>query len=165
MLRLRWCRTSQTWHCHRPYCAWGLSMAKSIPGTLGRMSFGPRWVSCTQMIAHWCLLMRSAISCCFAAERPSTLKGKTVRVGPEKVVCVWLWPLSFPSILKKGSFEGGGRIAVIDANSREELLSVDTNSLRHLPRRSGKNCNLQFANSDIILFKEKYIIDYDRHSP
>ena len=26
-----------------PYCAWGLSMAKCIPGTLGRMSFGPRW--------------------------------------------------------------------------------------------------------------------------
>ena len=28
------------------------------------------------------------------------------------------------------------------------LLSVDTNSLRHLPRRSSKNCDLQFANSD-----------------
>ena len=28
------------------------------------------------------------------------------------------------------------------------MLSVDTNSLRHLPRRSSKNCDVQFANSD-----------------
>ena len=33
-----------------------------------------------------------------------------------------------------------------DANSWEEGPSVDTNSLRHLPRRSSKNCHLQFAN-------------------
>ena len=39
-----------------------------------------------------------------------------------------------------------------DANSWEDVLSVDTNSLRPLPRRSSKNCNMQFANSDI--FKE-----------
>ena len=35
-----------------------------------------------------------------------------------------------------------------NANSWEEVLSVDTNSLIHLPRRSSKNCNLQFANCD-----------------
>ena len=35
-----------------------------------------------------------------------------------------------------------------DANSRQGVLSVDTNSLRHLPRRSSKNCDLPFANAD-----------------
>ena len=35
-----------------------------------------------------------------------------------------------------------------DANSWEEVLSVDTNSSRHFPRRSSKNCDLQFANCD-----------------
>ena len=67
-----------------PFCAWGLSMANSIPGTLGRMSCGPRWVSCMQTTAHWCLLLRSATSCCFAADSPSTLKDMIVRAGPEK---------------------------------------------------------------------------------
>ncbi len=33
-----------------------------------------------------------------------------------------------------------------DANSWQDVLSVDTNNLRHLPRRSSKNCDLQFAN-------------------
>ena len=28
------------------------------------------------------------------------------------------------------------------------MSSVDTGSLRHLPRRSIKNCNLEFANTD-----------------
>ena len=37
------------------------------------------------------------------------------------------------------------------------MHSVDTNSLRHLSRRSSKNCELQFANSD--RFKENYIDD------
>ena len=36
-------------------------------------------------------------------------------------------------------------------------MSVDTNSLRHLPRRSCKNCDLQFANTDRL--KENYSID------
>ena len=44
-----------------------------------------------------------------------------------------------------------------DANSWEDVLSVDTNSLRYLLRWSSKNCHLQFANSDI--FKENYSID------
>ena len=35
-----------------------------------------------------------------------------------------------------------------DANSWKDMLSVDTNNLRHLPRRSSKNCDLQFANTD-----------------
>ena len=35
-----------------------------------------------------------------------------------------------------------------DANSWQDVLSVDSNSLRHLPRRSSKNCDLQFANCD-----------------
>ena len=61
-------------------------MAKSIPDTLGRMSFGPRWVSCMQMTAHWCLLLRSATSCCFAADWPSTLNDLTMRAGPEKIL-------------------------------------------------------------------------------
>ena len=34
------------------------------------------------------------------------------------------------------------------ANSWQDVLSVDTNSLRHLPRRSSQNCDLQFANID-----------------
>ena len=34
------------------------------------------------------------------------------------------------------------------ANSWEDVLSDDTNSLRHLSRRSSKNCDLQFANTD-----------------
>ena len=37
------------------------------------------------------------------------------------------------------------------------MLSDETISLRHLPRRSCKNCDLQFANSD--RFKENYSID------
>ena len=35
-----------------------------------------------------------------------------------------------------------------DANSWQDVISVDTNSLRHLPRRSSKNYDLQFANFD-----------------
>ena len=37
------------------------------------------------------------------------------------------------------------------------MLSDDTISLRHLPRRSSKNCDLQFANND--RFKANYSID------
>ena len=37
------------------------------------------------------------------------------------------------------------------------MLSDDTNSLRHLPRRSSKNCDLQFANFD--RFMENNSID------
>ena len=44
-----------------------------------------------------------------------------------------------------------------DANSWQDMLSVDRNSLRHHPRRSGKNCDLQFANTDIL--KDNYSID------
>ena len=47
-----------------------------------------------------------------------------------------------------------------DLNSWEVVLSVDTisfNCLRHLPRQLGKNCDLQFANTD--RFKENYSID------
>ena len=40
------------------------------------------------------------------------------------------------------------------------LSVVDTKNLRHLPRRSSKNCDLQFANTDRQLdFKENYSID------
>ena len=31
---------------------------------------------------------------------------------------------------------------------RCELVTVDTNSFRHVPRRSSKNCDLQFSNND-----------------
>ena len=43
-----------------------------------------------------------------------------------------------------------------DTQTREriQVLSVDTNSLRHLPRQSSKNCDLQFAN----IFKDNYSI-------
>ena len=37
------------------------------------------------------------------------------------------------------------------------MLSDDMISLRHLPRRSSKNCDLQFANTD--RFKANYNID------
>ena len=37
------------------------------------------------------------------------------------------------------------------------MLSDDTISLRHLPRRSSKNCDLPFANND--RFKANYSID------
>ena len=37
------------------------------------------------------------------------------------------------------------------------MLSDDTISLRHLPRQSSKNCDLQFANND--RFKANYSID------
>ena len=36
-------------------------------------------------------------------------------------------------------------------------MTVDTDSLRYLPRRSSNNCDLQFANSE--RFKENYSID------
>ena len=67
-----------------PYCALGLSMAISIPGMLGRMSSGPRYVSCMHKTAHSCFLLRSATSCCLAAESPSMLKDIIVRAGPGK---------------------------------------------------------------------------------
>ena len=41
------------------------------------------------------------------------------------------------------------------------MLSDDTLSLRHLPRRSSKNCDLQFANSD--RFKANYSVDRTKH--
>ena len=44
-----------------------------------------------------------------------------------------------------------------DANSWQDMLSDDTISLRHLPRRSSKNCDLHFANND--RFKANYSID------
>ena len=44
-----------------------------------------------------------------------------------------------------------------DANSWQDVLSVDVNSLIHLPRRSSKNFDLQFANFD--RFNENYSID------
>ena len=40
------------------------------------------------------------------------------------------------------------------------MLSDDMISLRHLPRRSSKNCDLQFANNG--RFKANYSIDYYR---
>ena len=41
------------------------------------------------------------------------------------------------------------------------MLSVDTNILRHVPRRSSTNCDLQFANTNIQTdrLKENYSID------
>ena len=47
---------------------------------------------------------------------------------------------------------------------RRYVLSVDTNSLRHLARRSSKNCELQFGNCDrqtdrLISLKENYSVD------
>ena len=50
----------------------------------------------------------------------------------------------------------------LNANSRQDVLSVDTNSLRHLSRRSSsKNYDLQFAKIDTQTdtFKENYNID------
>ena len=38
--------------------------------------------------------------------------------------------------------------ASLKQQSREDVLSVNTNSWRHLPKRSSKNCDLQFANTD-----------------
>ena len=35
-----------------------------------------------------------------------------------------------------------------DANPWQKGMTVDTNSLRYLPRRSSKNCDLQFVNND-----------------
>ena len=48
------------------------------------------------------------------------------------------------------------------------MLSVDTSNLRHLPRRSSNNCDLEFANTDRL--KEDYSIDnnidfYTLHTP
>ena len=45
--------------------------------------------------------------------------------------------------------------------TRHDVLSVDMNSLIHLPRRSSKNCDLQFANTDrqTYILKENYSID------
>ena len=51
-----------------------------------------------------------------------------------------------------------------DANSWQDVLPDDTISLRHLPRRSSKNCDLQSANVDwqTDRFKANYSID--KHS-
>ena len=49
-----------------------------------------------------------------------------------------------------------------DTRTRDRMcsqVSDDTNRLRHLPRRSSKNCDLQFANFDRL--KENYSIDID----
>ena len=71
-----------------PYCAWGLSMAQSILGTLGRMSFCPRWVpmhvdECTLVLGaevsdKLLLRCREALD----IEGHDTI----VRAGPEKVL-------------------------------------------------------------------------------
>ena len=37
------------------------------------------------------------------------------------------------------------------------VLSVNPNSLRHLPRRSSNNCDLQFANTDRLVCLYVYI--------
>ena len=66
------------------YCECGLSMAKSIPGMLGRMGSGPRCVSWMHTAAHWSHCLRSAMSCSFAADSPSTSKDIIVRASPEK---------------------------------------------------------------------------------
>ena len=56
-----------------PYCECGRSMAKSIPGMLGRVASGPRCVSWMHTTAHWSRCpLRSAMSCSFAADSPST---------------------------------------------------------------------------------------------
>ena len=47
------------------------------------------------------------------------------------------------------------------------MLSVDTTSLRHPPRRSGKNCDLQFDNSDRFMYDTltlTFPARYCRHS-
>ena len=44
-----------------------------------------------------------------------------------------------------------------DANSWQDVPREDTISLRHLPRRSSKNCDLQFANSDRL--KANYCVN------
>ena len=44
------------------------------------------------------------------------------------------------------------------------MLADDTNSLRHLPRRSSKNCDLKFDNST-DRFKENYSIDVSHFGP
>ena len=46
-----------------------------------------------------------------------------------------------------------------DANSWQDMLSNDTISLRHLTRRSSKNCDLPFENND--RFKANYRIDWN----
>ena len=66
-----------------PYCECGLSIAKSIPGMLGRMASGPRCISWMHT-AHWSQCLSSGMSCSFAADSPSTLKDIIVRAGPEK---------------------------------------------------------------------------------
>ena len=67
-----------------PYCECGLSMTKSIPDMLGRMASGPQFVSWMHTTAHGSRCLRSAMSCSFAADSPSTLKDMIVRAGPEK---------------------------------------------------------------------------------
>ena len=59
-------------------------MAKSIPGMLGRMASGPRFVSWMHTTAHWSRCLRSAVSCSFAADSHSTLNDMIVTAGPEK---------------------------------------------------------------------------------
>ena len=56
------------------YCECGLSMAKSIPGMMGRMASSLRCVSWMHTTAHWSRYLRSAMSCSFAADSSSTLK-------------------------------------------------------------------------------------------
>ena len=66
-----------------PYCECGFSMAKSIPGMQGRMAYGPRCVYWMHTTAHWSRCLRSAMSCYFAADSPSTLNDMIVRTGHE----------------------------------------------------------------------------------
>ena len=63
-------------------------------------------------------------------------------------------PFALPSILDK--FFSPRRLGSLNCIHEYlvEVLSVDTNILRHLPRRSSKNSELQFANCD--RFKENY---------
>ena len=62
------------------------------------------------------------------------------------------WHHCVYSVNVRGSFKlstGQGTVLYPGAVMPQvTLLSVDTNSLRHLPRRSSKNCDLPFVNID-----------------
>ena len=98
-------------------------------------------------------LVVAVSTCCFS---PFWLN---LLVAGDRSTVTGVTPLFIQQTLARGSVFAivFGRFSRIknarpncDAISQEDvgLLSVDTNSLRHLPRRSSKKCDLQFENSD-----------------
>ena len=107
---------------------------------------------------------RSGCRCSISRWRPTMTELCPFSPGPLAINCRSLLhsnKLTRGRLGVRDSFGCFSHIKNVEAELRRELvtglLSVDTNSLRHVPKRSSKNCDLRFANID--RFKKNNSID------